>query len=261
MEQEPPIVTLKPDPEPHIYTLFEISTGTWQWVVADPITKNAVIIDGVLDKVHSSKGICTTAADRLLENVRHHGYRVKRILETHAMRDQQIRTAAWYLRNQLREEKGNMPRICTGKSIAGVQRMFARQYRQNPQWANHFDSTFRHGEMFNIGELNCKVLQLSTDTFAFVIGHNVIIGDVPNEQAMQRLAGLTKGYTWHPGGGDSPASSRPQTATTASSDWPTPRPSLSLPAQSYSPLAQTSPPPRSSRNDGRPASYIYEMSA
>ncbi|EME39293.1 hypothetical protein DOTSEDRAFT_159521 [Dothistroma septosporum NZE10] len=257
MQQEPPIAALRPDPEPHVHTFFETSTGTWQYVVADPITKNAVIIDGVLDKVHSSKGIRTTAADRLLGHVRQHGYRVTRILETHAIRDQQIRTAAWYLRNQLRDERGHLPRICTGKSIAGVQRMFARQYRQNPEWANHFDSTFRHGEVFNIGELSCKVLHLSTDTFAFVIGHNVIIGDVPGEQAMPRLAGLTKGYTWHPGGGDA---SRPRTATTTSSNWPTPQPSPSLPAQSYSPLSPTHV-PRPSGNDGRPASDIYEMSA
>ncbi|KAF2166423.1 hypothetical protein M409DRAFT_23066 [Zasmidium cellare ATCC 36951] len=254
---EPPEVVPSPE-EPHVHTIFETSTGTWQWVVADPITKDAVIIDPVLDSQQYHAAISTTAADRILELIRHYQYRCVRILETHTERAQ--RTSSWYLRTQLRDEKGQMPRICTGKSISGVQRMFARQYRQSPEWNKHFEGAFRDGQIFHIGHLSCQVLQLRPDCFAFAIGHNVFIGEVPQEDSMKRLAGYTVGFYWHPGGGDS---SRPTTSATTVSEWPNSRPSTSLSVaspHSYSPLANTAS-KRSNQTPTRPASHIHEMSA
>lgn len=258
-KMESPEVVPSPE-EPHVHTLFETSTGTWQWVVADPATKEAVIIDPVLDS-NQGLSISTNAADRILELIRHYNYRCVRILETHNERTQ--RTSSWYLRTQLRDEKGQSPRICTGKSISGVQRMFARQYRQHPEWSKHFETAFRDGQIFHIGHLPCQVLQLRSDSFAFVIGHNVFIGEVPQEDSMKRLTGYTTGFHWHPGGGDS---SRPTTAATIASDWPGSRPSTSLSAvspispQPYSPLGSAAS-RRTNQTSARPASHIHEMSA
>lgn len=256
----PEVVPHQASSEPHVHTIFEASTGTWQWIVADPSTKSAVIIDPVLDAVPKHNGICTTAADGVLNVVRENGYRVTRILETHTYRPH--KTAAWYLRTQL----GNAPRICTGKSIAGVKRMFARQYQiQDAGWSKHFDAEFRDGQRFGIGNLHCLVVQLTQDSFAFVVANNVFIGEMPSEQALKRLHGFTRGYFWHPGGGDerpSVSSSRPTTSsttTTSSGDGTmTPRQSMS---RAYSPL-MGSPRREREREKGatsRPASHIHEM--
>ncbi|CAK4029213.1 Hypothetical predicted protein [Lecanosticta acicola] len=219
--------------EPHVHTIFEASTGTWQWIVADPSTKTAIIIDPVLDAAPPPHtGIRTTAADGLLRVVREHAYRVTRILETHVHRPH-CRTAAWYLRTQL----GNAPRICTGKSIAGVKRMFARQYQiHDAGWSRHFDGEFHDGQRFGVGNLHCLVVQPTGESFAFVVGHHVFLGEVPSEQVMERLAGFARGYSWHPAGGEERREERPAASSSTPASpvgWATPRGSLSA---MYSPL-------------------------
>lgn len=239
--------------EPQVHTLFEATTRSWQWIVADPSTKDAIIIDPVLDRVPKSSGICTSAADRLLALVSQYGYRVVRILETNAQGEN--RTSAWYLRTQLRDGAGNMPRICTGQAIAGVQRMFERQYRiTDPGWGKHFDSSFRDGQVIPFGRLECLVVQVSEGSFAFVVGHNVFVGEVPQgDAAKARLGEYMDGYFWHP---DSEETRPPTMQTTVSGGWQSPRPSWSSSQRPYSPLASG----KHERGlSNAPASRIYEM--
>ncbi|KXS94519.1 hypothetical protein AC579_2835 [Pseudocercospora musae] len=208
--------------EPEVHTFFEPTTQTWSWIVADPRSHHAVIINPVLDK-GTSAGIATTGADRILELVHHNVYHITRILETHSQRDAQ--TAAWYLRSQLRDKTGQAPRICTGNAIAGVQRLFARQYGTT-LGTSGFNS-FQDGQTFNIGSLTCEVLLLSEQNprgFAFVIGRNVFVGDVTHHGGrdantpafgrdptlMKKLSSFAQGYLFHPPGGEE----RPQTSAT-----------------------------------------------
>ncbi|KAF2212748.1 hypothetical protein CERZMDRAFT_13838, partial [Cercospora zeae-maydis SCOH1-5] len=162
--------------EPIIHTFYEQSTARHQYLVADPSTKEAIIIDPVLDRNPHSPGINTTAADQILYFVKEYNYHVVRILETHAV--QEHPTSAWYLRTQLRDQDGQWPRICTGKALAGVQRMFARQYGvQNFASGSRFDS-FRDGQVFAVGEMRVQCIHLLSepDWFGFVIGRNVFLG-------------------------------------------------------------------------------------
>lgn len=220
-----------------IHTFFEATTQTWSWVVADPISRDAVIVNPVLDKTQKRDGISTSGADRILEIVRGNGYHITRILETHSQREAQ--TASWYLRSQLRDATGQLPRICTGKAIAGVQRMFARQYGTSIGAHGKFDS-FCDGQIFNIGNLHCEVLLLSEQnprSFAFVIGHNVFMGDVthqgvsdPSSPAfgrdpaiMKKLSSFARGYLFHPPGGEvgseaAAEDERPATSATTATD-------------------------------------------
>jgi hypothetical protein len=228
-----PEVVPSPPPEATVHTLFEPSTGTYQWLVACPVTKQAVVIDPVLDgRTPSASGISTTAADKILDLVRNYRYTVIRILETHS---HGMATAAWYLRGQLNQMTGYMPRICTGKSIAGVQRMFQRQYRiQNAFQTSRFDAGFKDSEIFEIGKLNCQVLLLSkprleTEKFGFVVGQNVFSGTVEGasvEPTSRRLSVLHDGHFFHPHGSrpGTPAAftdveSRPTSSRTELSTW------------------------------------------
>ncbi|KAH7471237.1 hypothetical protein FOMA001_g13683 [Fusarium oxysporum f. sp. matthiolae] len=51
--------------EPAVHELFEPVTGTWQYVVVDPNSKSAVIIDPVLNYDAAKAAISTESADAL----------------------------------------------------------------------------------------------------------------------------------------------------------------------------------------------------
>lgn len=222
---------IRADIEPIIHTLYEGTTGRYQYVVADPITKEAIIIDPVLDRNPYASGITTTAADEILYLIRENNYHVVRILETHSI--QEHPTSAWYLRTQLRDSNGHMPRICTGKAIAGVQRMFARQYQvQDAGWASKFDF-FRDGQIFVVGEMKVQCVHLLSqpDWFGFIIGHNIFLGkEVPKDTTqsgqgrpaqripMRRLAQFVGRYAFHPQSNEHNIS-RPSTAQSEVSQW------------------------------------------
>ena len=65
---------------PTVFTFFEKATSTWQYVVIDPKSSEAVIIDPVLDYDPASGIISTATADGLVSFVEHHGLKVIRIL-------------------------------------------------------------------------------------------------------------------------------------------------------------------------------------
>jgi hypothetical protein len=50
--------------KPDIYPCFEKVTDTWQYVVADPESHEAVVIDSVLDFDPSAKRFSTGSADK-----------------------------------------------------------------------------------------------------------------------------------------------------------------------------------------------------
>ncbi|KAG9912127.1 hypothetical protein KCU98_g420, partial [Aureobasidium melanogenum] len=91
--------------ESTIHTLYERRTGTWQYVVSDPSTKAAVIIDPVLDYEPTTQTITTNTADSILSLIKDQGLRVERVLETHVHADHI--TAASYLQNKLSQSQGH----------------------------------------------------------------------------------------------------------------------------------------------------------
>ena len=109
-----------------IHTSFEPVTGTWQYVVADPSTHDAAIIDSVLDFDPVSSRINTKSADILLSIVAQEKLQVKYIMETHAHADHL--TAARYLQQKLIQLGHPRPQIAIGKRITQVQRTFAGKY-------------------------------------------------------------------------------------------------------------------------------------
>ena len=58
--------------EPHVTGFYEATTGSVQYVVADPLTQKAAIIDPVLDFDPRSGSTRTTSADRLLRHIEDH---------------------------------------------------------------------------------------------------------------------------------------------------------------------------------------------
>lgn len=84
-----PDLTAQPSGEgsPLVHAFFDTPTSTWTFVVVDPNTKKAFIIDSVLDFDPASGHISTKSAQALAAFVHEKGYTVTRIMETHVHAD------------------------------------------------------------------------------------------------------------------------------------------------------------------------------
>jgi glyoxylase-like metal-dependent hydrolase (beta-lactamase superfamily II) len=149
--------------EPTIHPVFEPVTGTFQYIVADPHTHTAALVDPVLDYDPVTQAITTTSADILLELAKENGYKIDWILETHAHADHL--TAASYLQTQLEKQQGHRPVIGIGKRIGVVQEKFAKRYGVlKEEYAGAFDKLFDDDEVFTIGTLEAKAIHLPGHT-------------------------------------------------------------------------------------------------
>ena len=70
---------------PAIHSFFEKVTGTWQYILVDPATLEAVIVDPVLDYDPASGAVSTASADRLLAYVEQEGLKVTHILYVYSL--------------------------------------------------------------------------------------------------------------------------------------------------------------------------------
>lgn len=152
--------------EPRIHSIFEPQTCTWQYVIADPATRTAVIIDPVLDYDNTTRTISTTAADSLLDLIRSEGYTVSHVLETHAHADHL--TAAFYLRRRLaalQEGTGPAPAVGIGRRIGQVQSLFGKRYGvAADEYDGAFDLLLDDDQVFWVGQLPGQVMHLPGHT-------------------------------------------------------------------------------------------------
>lgn len=72
---------------PKIHSFYDDPTATWTFVVADPATSEAIIVDPVLDFDPVSGRISQKSVKGLAGFVQKEGYRVVRICETHVHAD------------------------------------------------------------------------------------------------------------------------------------------------------------------------------
>ena len=68
--------------KPVIHAFFDESTNTVSYIVADPATREAAVIDPVLDYDPSASQVDTRSVDAILGAVKEHGYSVAWTLET-----------------------------------------------------------------------------------------------------------------------------------------------------------------------------------
>jgi glyoxylase-like metal-dependent hydrolase (beta-lactamase superfamily II) len=166
--------------EPTVHSEFEPDTGTWQYVVADPSTMTAAIVDPVLDYDRTNQSLTTLTADALLALTKEKGYKVDWILETHVHADHL--TAASYLQKRLAELQGYKPSIAIGKRIGQVQRLFGKRYGvPEEQYEVVFDHLFEDDEQFMIGSIQATAMHLpghTPDHMGYKVG-----GKIPTQVA------------------------------------------------------------------------------
>jgi len=145
------------------------------YVVADPASSRAAVIDPVLDYDFKSGQTSTVSADRVIAHVRQQGLQVDWVLETHAHADHL--SGARHIQKQL----GG--RIAIGEHIREVQAVFGRLFNMERAFlpdGSQFDHLFTDGEIFNIGELEVQALLVPGHTpadMAYRVGNTVFVGD------------------------------------------------------------------------------------
>lgn len=154
---------------------FDPRTWTVSYVVWDPATRRAAVIDPVLDYDFKSGRTSTSSADQLLAHLSAHQLAVDWILETHAHADHL--SAAHYLR----ERVGG--RIAIGENIRVVQATFKKIYNLDRSFlpdGGQFDHLFKDNERFMIGEVEATAMLVPGHTpadMAYRIDGSVFVGD------------------------------------------------------------------------------------
>lgn len=159
---------------PDVTGIFDPATNTVSYLVADPKTGKAAIIDPVLDYDAASARTSTASVDHLLDMVAQRGLELVHVLETHAHADHL--TGA----HEIRVRTG-VP-IGIGARIDRVQKVFAPLFAADdvkPD-ASAFDKTYGDGDRFALGDLQVEVIHTPGHTPACVsyrIGDAVFVGD------------------------------------------------------------------------------------
>lgn len=160
---------------PCIESFFDHATGTASHVVYDQVGGHAAVIDPVLDYDAKSGHTSSTGADTIVHFLRTQRLTLEWILETHAHADHL--SAAHYLQ----QTAGGKTAI--GAQINKVQGVFKTLFNLEPQFAvdgSQFDTLFDAGDIFQIGQLQVKVLFVPGHTpadLAYQVGDAVFIGD------------------------------------------------------------------------------------
>jgi glyoxylase-like metal-dependent hydrolase (beta-lactamase superfamily II) len=162
--------------KPVVHPLHHADTGTWSYVVADPATGVAAVIDPVLDYDAKSARTSTASAVALLDIAERNAYDVRWLLETHAHADH-LSAAQWL--------KGKLPNptLAIGNGICQVQQTFATRLDPDDAIAtdgSQFDHLFADDETFAIGQLQVRTIPVpghTCDSVAYLIGDALFTGD------------------------------------------------------------------------------------
>lgn len=159
---------------PQVRAFFDPATFTASYVVHDPASKQAAIIDPVLDFTPRNGRTSTKSADALLAYVKEQGLDLVWLLETHAHADHL--SAGHYLREQTRAP------LVIGAAITAVQATFAPLFEADdvvPD-GSQFDRLVQEGDALPLGELEIHVLHTPGHTPAcvtYLIGDAAFVGD------------------------------------------------------------------------------------
>ena len=157
---------------PDITAFFDEATNSVSYLVADPTTRAAAIIDPILDFDAASGAIATRSADKILAAAAERGITIQWVFETHAHADHLSAASV------IRERAG--AKVAVGAGIAEVQRVFAPLLSVDDLDARDFDRLLEEGDRLALGELEIEVIATPGHTPACVtyrVGDAAFVGD------------------------------------------------------------------------------------
>ena len=138
----------------NIDTFYDESTNTLTYVVSNPATKDAVVIDPVLDYDPASSNIAYDSVDEVTKFLRDNELTLQMILETHAHADHLSGSQA--LKERFPEAK-----TAIGRRITEVQQVFKDVFdlpRDFPTDGRQFDRLLDDGETVKAGGVEFEVI-------------------------------------------------------------------------------------------------------
>ncbi len=158
-----------------IKSFFDPATFTLTFVVFDPTSRDAVVIDPVLDYDPISASTSTRNVEDVERFLRDEGLRLHYVLETHAHADHL--TGAQHLKRRFEAQ------VVIGRRITEVQETFKPVFELDddfPTDGSQFDRLVSDGDKLAAGTLTIEVLETPGHTPAcvsFLIGDAVFTGD------------------------------------------------------------------------------------
>ena len=157
-----------------IEAFFDEPTNTISYLVADPVSGEAAVIDPVLDFDLASGNADVRSADRIVATAAERGWRIAMVLETHAHADHL--SAAPYIKAKTGAAIG------IGEHIRDVQKIFRPVFALDVLKSAGcvFARLFADGERFKIGTLDVEVMHVPGHTpadVAYLIGDAAFVGD------------------------------------------------------------------------------------
>ena len=160
---------------PEVKAFFDNDSNTVSYVVTDPATKKAAIIDSVMDFDYASGTISYDHADMIIEYATTQKLDVEWLIETHVHADHL--SAAPYIQQKLGGKLGISDRI------SEVQKVFGKMFNAGTEFerdGSQFDQLFADRDRYKIGELDGVAIATPGHTPAcmvHLIGDAVFVGD------------------------------------------------------------------------------------
>lgn len=160
--------------QPEILSFFDFATNTWTYLVSDPATGDAAIIDAVLDYEPKGAVVSHAGLERLLGVVTQRKFKLRYILETHVHADH-LSGGEW-----LRQKTGAP--LVIGAGIGAVQHEFAPRFAMDDLATDgrQFDMLVADGTALPLGTLAIRVIHTPGHTPAcvtYVVGDAAFVGD------------------------------------------------------------------------------------
>lgn len=159
-----------------IKTFYDEATHTLTYVVYDPATKDAVVIDPVLDYDPIGSKVSDTSFQEVVDFVRAQHLKLHYVLETHAHADH-------LSSSQLFRDEFPGLKVAISERITQVQKVFKGIYNLPDTFVTggeQFDRLIRDFEEFYVGSLKVKALPTPGHTpacLSYLIGDAVFTGD------------------------------------------------------------------------------------
>lgn len=158
-----------------VQDFFDKDTSTLTYVVYDPLTLDAVVIDPVLDFDPLAWKISYGSAKKIIEFVDSKKLKLHFLLETHAHADHI--SASSYLQSHY-----PLAKIAIGQEISQVQKVFKDVYHLTdlPTDGSQFDELYRDGKILQAGSLKITCLHTPGHTpacYSLLIAEHLFTGD------------------------------------------------------------------------------------
>lgn len=159
---------------PIIHAFFDEPTNTASYLVGDPETRQAAVVDPVLDYDHKSGKANAHSAEAILAKADAEGLTITLVLETHVHADHL--SGAPYIKLK------TGAKVAIGERIREVQKIFRPVFNAIDVSGDgsEFDILFKDGDRFAIGNLQAEVIATPGHTPACVsykIEDAVFVGD------------------------------------------------------------------------------------